>query len=187
MTPTSNSKRRISGKYVLLFFPVLAVVSFVATHVIVAISTPQGSPTAQMFRTEATLSSLAHAVETYHAAYGAYPPAGDAGLELAVRHLSKTVNYLPGGPPRDSWEHAYYYAPTAAYEVPGSMALKSENGYFSPNSFQLYSAGIDGDPGLEDPRRRVDNITSWEEERPWRAKYRALQQAYFKSHVHAPQ
>jgi len=187
MTSTSTSKRRISGKYILLFFPILGVVSFAATYLIVAISTPFGSPTAQMYRTEATLKSLANAIETYRADVGAFPPAGEAGLNLAAAHLSKTVNYLPDGPPNDAWDHPYHYVPSTSYDTPGSNALKSDTGYFSPDTFQLYSAGLDGDPGIEDPRKRVDNITSWDREHSWRAKYRALQQAFFKASVHENQ
>ncbi|MBX7254764.1 MAG: type II secretion system protein GspG [Candidatus Hydrogenedentes bacterium] len=185
MTSTSTSRRTISGKYILLFFPILAVVSFVATYTIVALSTPQNSPKAQMFRTEATLRSLANAIETYRADLGAYPPAGEMGLSLATAYLSKTVNYLPEGPPQDAWNHSYYYVPSDAYQAPGSVALKLDEKYLAPTTYQLYSAGIDGDPGIEDPRKRADNISSWDSDRAWRAKYYHLQQAYFESQVHA--
>lgn len=185
MTSTSTSRRTISGKYILLFFPILAVLSFAATHLIVALSTPRHSPKAQMYRTEATLRSLANAIETYRADLGTYPPAGESGLRLAVTHLSKTVDYLPDGPPRDAWDRAYYYVPSADYDLPGSTAIKMDGQSMAPGTYQLYSAGIDGDPGLDDPRKRADNITSWDSERPWRTKYYYLQQAYFESQVNA--
>jgi len=134
-----------------------------------------------MYRTEASLRVLVNAIETYRDAHGAYPPAGPKGLDAAVRYLSRNVDYMPGGAPLDAWDRPFHYVPHAQYAEPGSAALRnSRGGFHAPNSYQVYSSGADGDPGLANSAAAGDNITSWDARRSWRAVYRTLNRQYTK-------
>ncbi len=148
------------------------------SYLIVVLSTPEDSPRARMFRTEADLRALVTAIETYNDNWGVYPPPGPMGIRAATDFLSRNVAYLPGGPPFDAWGHPYQYVPATAYGEPGSGALRGEDDYYAPGTYQLYSPGMDGDPGLAETLKQRDNITSWEATRPWRAVYAQRQKKY---------
>jgi hypothetical protein len=124
------------------------------------------APMSRMYRTEADLRSLMTAIETYYAYKGVYPPPGEAGIAVALAHLSQTVDYFPDGAPLDGWGQAFVYVPHFAYRGGESGALK-DGDYFAPDSYQLYSVGADGDAETV-----ADNITSWDADRSWRRIYR---------------
>ena len=134
---------------------------------------------AQLYRTEVGLTALVTAVESYKQDLGNYPPAGQEGLRLATRHLSKNANYMPDEQALDAWGHPYVYVPSDAYAQPNSGALQVQGVYLAPNTFQIYSPGMDNDPGFEAPLRRRDNVTSWEPDRPWRGAYKELHKQFF--------
>jgi hypothetical protein len=163
----------------LTFFGGLALFSVTGAYIIASISVPKNSPMARMYRTEADLASLVTAVRTYRQDLGEYPPAGPEGLRMATDYLSRIGNYLPAGPPLDGWDQAFVYVPSGAYAEAGSMALEKGGVYFAPDSFQLYSVGMDGDPGLHDPYKQRDNITSWDSAKDWRSLYRERHRKYF--------
>lgn len=144
----------------------LLVVVVAALILIPGFTRDTDSPVARMYRTEADLVALANAIDAYYEAKGVYPPAGEAGVAVALEHISQTVDYFPGGPPLDGWGRAFHYVPHFAYATSDSGALKAGS-YFAPDSYQLYSFGADGDAAS-----RNDNITSWEPDRPWRNVYR---------------
>jgi hypothetical protein len=139
---------------------------------------PEDAPLARMYRTEVNLTALCTAVDAYFETHQAYPPAGADGLRLATDHLSRNVPYLPEGPPYDGWDQPYIYVPTTEYDRPGTGALKAAVGYPAPGTYQLYSVGADGEAGQDDTAKQLDNITSWEPGRPWRAIYQERQRAY---------
>jgi len=129
------------------------------------------SPNARMYRTEADLASLANAIDSYYDAKGVYPPPGEVGVVVALDHISQTVDYFPDGPPVDGWSRAFHYVPHFTYPSKDSGALK-DGDYFAPGTYQLYSLGADGDSGVTNAAAQADNITSWDEDRPWRDVYR---------------
>lgn len=140
---------------------------------------PQGSPLARMYRTEADLTALATVIRMYHEAHGVYPPGGPLGFQMAIQDLSKSTQYFPGGAPPDAWGYPYQYIPLNEYERAGSTALRASTGsFFAPDTFQLYSTGMDGQTGVDDPQARRDNVTNWEESKPWRDVYRERQRTY---------
>lgn len=140
---------------------------------------PEDAPLPRMYRTEAALRALATAVEAYRDAHGAYPPGGPAGLDAAVRLLSRKVDYMPGGAPEDAWGRPFRYVPHTQYEAPDSPALRAPGGApYAPGAFQLYSDGADGDSGLANPGAQRDNITNWDAARSWRPVYRAATTPY---------
>ena len=139
-----------------------------------SLALPNDSPLARMYRTETILTVLANAVDAYHAEYGTYPGPGRPGLDAAINLLATKANYLPGGTPYDAWGRPYRYIPSTAYNAPGSEALRCGQDFCQPETYQLYSAGADGHPGVDDDATRVDNITSWEPDKPWRAVYHAM-------------
>ncbi len=163
---------------------VLAVVAAgAAVYLFVALRLPEDAPLARMYRTEAELTVLANAVANYRATHGEYPPAGVEGLEMAVAHLTRHVNYLPGGPPTDAWDRPYVYIPSRQYAY-FADALRDDQGvYCAPDTFQVYSCGADGSSGVEQPEARRDNITGWQHERPWRAYYKELTRQYLRPRV----
>jgi len=132
---------------------------------------PKDAPRPRMYRTEADLAALVKALEVYREAYGAYPPRGAAGLRLATDHLSRNADYLPDGPPPDAWGRPYCYVPHTEYAEPGSGALRMDEEFAAPDTYQVYSAGADGDPGLESAEARRDNICNWDPDKSWRAVY----------------
>ena len=168
----------------------MALAAVGAAYLIAALRMPYDAPLARMYRTEADLAFLAKAVDTYKRDNGQYPPAGADGLRRATDHLSRHANYVPEGPPPDSWGHYYYYVPATQYAEPESAALKcgdarssaarSSAAYCAPDTYQLYSAGADGDPGLDAAEGRRDNICNWDRSKPWRAAYRDLNRAFMR-------
>ena len=139
---------------------------------------PEDAPLARMYRTEADLRMLRHAIEQYHERTGQYPPPGVEGLEKAVETLGRGADYLPGGPPPDAWERPFHYVPHTAYGDEGVEVFQAEERYEAPETFQLFSGGASGNPGFDDPEARRDTITSWEPDRPWRGAYRELNEAF---------
>ncbi len=174
---SSESRRRLWK--VLLFLTAGMGVVVGGVYVIVAMRLPEEAPLARMYRTEASLTALARAIDGYRIAKGAWPPPGPEGLKMATDHLSREAGYLPDGPPSDAWGRPFVYVPSDAYAAPGSRALpNAEGGYCAPDSYQVYSMGADGDPGLEQPAAAEDNIVRWDDSRPWRALYRVLNDAF---------
>ena len=167
-----------------LRFAVAASLTLVAIAVIVfavaALTLSRDAPLARMYRTEATLTALVKAVDTYYEAHGTYPPAGTDGLRLAAGHLSRIADYFPEGPPPDAWERPYRYVPHTQYHEEDCGALKAGGQYAAPETYQVYSLGADGKAGIRDAIYRQDNITSWDKEKSWRPVYRALNKAYRK-------
>ena len=139
---------------------------------------PEDAPLARMYRTEADLWMLRHAIEQYHDRNGAYPPPGEGGLEKAVETLGQGADYLPSGPPPDAWSRPFRYIPHTAYSEENVEVFQTEEGYEAPETFQLFSPGASGKPGFDDPEARRDTITSWEPGRPWRGAYRELNEAF---------
>lgn len=157
--------------------------AFVAWLLVAAWRLPADAPLARMYRTEADLASLVKVIELYRRDCGAYPPAGVAGLALATKAVSRRVDYFPGGPPPDGWERAFCYVPSAQYGETGTGALGDGGAYFAPDTFQIYSMGEDGDPGIDNIVHREDNIVSWEPRKPWRAAYARKNAAYKRTGV----
>lgn len=148
----------------------LLVAAIAAFLIIPSLTRDSESPIARMYRTEADLASLVNAIDMYFEAKGVYPPPGEVGLAVALDHISQSVNYFPDGPPVDGWGRTFHYVPSFAYPTKNSGAL-ANSAYFAPDSYQLYSLGQDGDDGRTNPAARADNITSWDEDRPWRSVY----------------
>lgn len=145
-----------------------------------SVSIPMGSPKARMNRTEAGLTVLMTALRAYKTDFGVYPPAGQEGLLLAAKHLSRNVNYLPDTQALDAWDRPYVYVPSTDYAKPGSGALEEGGKYFAPDSYQLYSVGMDGEAGENSIEKRADNITSWDAGHAWRKTYFRRHQEYFR-------
>lgn len=139
---------------------------------------PEDAPLARMYRTEADLWMLRHAIEQYHEKNGVYPPSGREGLEKAIETFGQGADYLPGGPPPDAWGRPFHYAPHTAYGEDGVEVFQTEKRYEAPETFQLFSPGASGEPGFDDAEARRDTITSWEPDRPWRGAYRRLNEAF---------
>ncbi|MCC6793773.1 MAG: type II secretion system protein GspG [Candidatus Hydrogenedentes bacterium] len=172
----SKTRSRVLLTLVLIGMCVFGVVlGFIAYSV----SIPAGSPKARMSRTEAELTLLKTALDTYKTDHGVYPPAGQSGLRMATKHLSRNVNYITEEETRDGWDQPFVYAPSAAYATEGSGALEVDGKHFAPDTYQLYSIGMDGDAGLNATDKRADNITSWEPDHPWRKTYQRRHQDYF--------
>lgn len=164
----------------------LAAATLAGWMLVSAARLPQDAPLAQMYRAEAGLAALMKAVETYQAAYGAYPPAGREGLRQAAAHLSGAANFLPDGPPLDPWGRDYVYAPSREYDVADSLALRDESGFYSAQTYQLYSMGADGDPGIDQPGARRDNISNWDPEKPWRSVYKERNRLFMRERRRVP-
>ncbi len=141
---------------------------------------------ARMYRTEAALAALEKAVRQYLLEYGAYPPAGETGLRLAVGCLSRDVDYLPGGPPLDGWGRPFRFVPASQYAEPQWEAVEGPRGYYNPDTCQLFSLGADGKAGVNDPTAQADNITNWDKDQSWRAVYTRLQEQYRLERRHKP-
>lgn len=169
---TSSAIRR--GCFAAVLLVAAGSLAVLAVLLIPAWRLPQDAPLAQMYRTEADLTVLVKALDTYRAGQGGYPPAGPEGLRMATDYLSKTGHYMPQGPPTDGWDRPFVYVPSEAYAAPGSVALSGAAGYFAPSTYQVYSLGADGAAGLRVEAERADNITSWESVKPWRTVYRKL-------------
>ena len=158
--------------------PAAAAALLLAGLIVWSLRMPRNAPLARMYRTEVDLTVLVNAVEAYHGEHGVYPPAAAEGLRLATDRLSGQVDYLPEGIPCDAWGNPFHYVPARDYAQPGSGALRSQEGYFAPDTFQIYSGGGDGDAGIDaaDPRR--DNIHSWDSDKSWRATYHEYQRVF---------
>jgi len=141
-------------------------------------SVPADSPLARMYRTEADLTSLVKAVETYHALYGVYPPGGRDGLQKACAALSRRANYLPDGPPPDGWNRPFRYVPSTEYDFPGSPTVRQDGQPYAPGAYQIYSMGSTAGPDSNAPDTRRGFITSWDKEKTWRPSYNELQKQY---------
>ncbi|MFO7776114.1 MAG: type II secretion system protein GspG [Candidatus Hydrogenedentota bacterium] len=186
MTSTSND-RASSGRGKLLRWT-LAGTGVIVVLAAIAIAAawwmsqrlPAEAPLARMYRTEADLWMLRHAIEQYHDKNGVYPPPGKRGLEKAIETLGQGADYLPGGPPPDGWGRPFHYVPHTAYGENGAEAFQSDGHYEAAASFQLFSPGASGEPGFDDPEARRDTITSWEPDRPWRTTYHKLNEAFMK-------
>ena len=162
---------RSRGKTAVLAATAL-LVTFAALFVARSFWVSPDAPVSRMYRTEADLRSLVTAIDTYFADKGVYPPPGEAGIAVALAHLSQTVDYFPDGAPRDGWGRAFVYVPHFSYRAAESRALR-DGEFFAPDTYQLYSVGADGLDGVDDVAGRADNITSWDSERSWRRVYRA--------------
>jgi hypothetical protein len=174
---TSKAKK---GCFFSAFSGIILFFSGVLSFWIVSIATPEDSPRARMFRTEADLRALKTAVETYHTDHHAYPPSGAKGLDMANAYLSRNVQYHAGGAPADGWGNRFQYVPAREYDTEGSVALRDEDGdFFAQDSYQLYSPGMDGDPGFEETLKQRDNIVSWDADRSWRPVYSERQKKFF--------
>lgn len=176
---TSKTRSRVILTVALLG---MCVFGLVLGFIAYSVSIPNGSPRAMMNRTEAALTLLVNAVELYKTDFGAYPPAGQAGLRLATKHLSRNVNYVPGDESLDAWGRPFVYVPAPDYAKPGSGALDNKGPYFAPDTYQLYSIGSDGDGGVDWIENRADNITSWDKARSWRETYRRRHRQFFLEH-----
>jgi len=95
---TSRAKK---GCFFTAFAGIILFFSGVLSFWIVSIATPEDSPRARMFRSEADLRALKTAVETYYADHHAYPPSGATGIDMANAYLSRNVQYHAGGAPAD--------------------------------------------------------------------------------------
>ena len=147
-----------------------------------SVSIPAGSPKARMSRTEAALTLLKTAIDTYKTDLGVYPPAGQPGLRMATKHLSRNVNYITDEESLDGWDQPFIYVPSAEYATKGLGALEVSGKFFAPDTYQLYSIGMDGDAGIDATDKRADNITSWESDHPWSKTYQRRHQDYFYEH-----
>lgn len=152
-----------------------------AFYLLLSLRLPEDAPLARMYRTEADIAFLKKAIEHYREMKGAYPPAGHQGLFEATRVLSAKADYVSGGPPPDGWDRPYHYVPHAQYAEPQWQALRSGDAYCAPDTYQLYSAGADSDPGLDDAVKQQDNILSWDSSKTWRAVYREANEAFMKT------
>ena len=175
---TSNSRRLALG-CVVAGAALAAVGIGSVLFVFLAGNMPPDAPLPRMYRTETTLRQAAAALELYRTHHGAYPDLGWGGLRAAWR--------LAEGParpdPTDAWQQPLVYIPHGAYATPGLPVMLCDGAPCAPGTFQLYSVGADGDAGLGDPERQVDNITSWEDVPAWREHYQALHEAF----MHQPQ
>lgn len=180
LTQTSTSRKKIA------WLAGLVLVACAIAYVLKAISVPFDSPIARMYRTEADLTMLSMAIEFYHAEWEVYPPAGDAGLDLAAAVISQQAIYLPSGPPPDGWARSFVYVPHDAYANSDSGALSQDDAYFAPETFQLYSLGVDGLSGAQDWANYQDNILSWDTTKSWRALYEQLQQSFLNEEEDTP-
>jgi len=172
------SSRRGRTVAIIAFVVCACAAGVVAVYCLVALRLPEDAPLARMYRTEADLSALTKAVDSYFESHGSYPPGGLDGLRLATDHLSRNVAYFPYGPPNDSWSRSFTYVPHNEYQAPESQALQRDGVFFAPETYQLYSAGADGVAGVDDPAGQADNIVSWDTAKSWRAKYRDLNKRY---------
>jgi hypothetical protein len=167
--------------------PAVAFVSLAATAVLyfaLSARMPEDAPLARMYRAESDVAALRKALDTYHGLHGVYPPGGAEGLRMATDALSRNVQYFPAGPQPDPWGRPFVYVPAPEYTP--QNAFRGPGGYLEPDTYQLHSAGADGDPGLDNPGSRADNINSWDTTRGWRKHYASLNAEWKASTDHAP-
>jgi hypothetical protein len=165
----------ISGIYLILVF----VLPFLAMFALSRIACRTGSERlAPMYRTEANLTAITSAIRAYSDRYGAIPPTGMEGLQLAIEELNREVTFYPEGVPKDGWCRDYVYVNSDDYENDDSMAIKDAGSelYHNPGGYQLYSVGQDGKRSGEDgpmagDRLNEDNIHNWDRNQSWRTVY----------------
>jgi hypothetical protein len=138
-----------------------------------------GSLVGAMYRTEANLVAIESAMRAYRNQYGALPPSGMEGLELAIDEQNRNVVFYPGGAPRDGWNRAYIYVNGNDYGSEDSLAVKDARSglYHNPGGYQLYSLGADAGRSPEDgpmagDRLNEDNINNWDSSSQWRGVYK---------------
>jgi len=175
------SRRPIVTVSVLL---TLCAVGFVLLQLWLGSRLPLDSPLPMMFRTEAQMQSLLTAIDKYENMYGRYPVSGGEGIEAAVDALNTTVTYLTEIP-RDAWGRPFVYVRADDYSTDslGGVHDPGTGEFFNPDSYQLYSLGMDGAREREtdstDPfSPNLDNINNWDRKRSWRKVYHRLQQEY---------
>ncbi len=176
-----SSVRRLAGCMPLAVVLCVFCLILLAFYLVLSFRLPEDAPLARMYRTEADIAFLKKAVENYYKIKGSYPRAGQEGLNEAARLLSANANYLPGGAPPDAWGHEYCYVPHESYGDPQWHALSVNGVYCEGGTYQVYSAGMDGDPGVEDLSKRADNITAWDESKSWRPVYRAANKSFLRN------
>ena len=137
---------------------------------------------APMYRTEANLIAITSAIRAYSDRYGAIPPTGMNGLQLAIDELNREVTFYPEGVPKDGWGRDYVYVNSDDYD--NSLAIKDAGSelYHNPGEYQLYSLGQDGKRSAEDgpmagDRLNEDNINNWDAKQPWRTVYQSRARA----------
>ena len=177
----SSNARRLGGCLPLVVVLCVFGLILASFYLLLSLRMPEDAPLARMYRTEADIAFLKKAVENYHALKGVYPPAGPEGLLEATRLLSAKANYLPDGPPPDGWGRPYRYVPHAQYGEPQWQAIRCGDACCAPDTYQIYSEGADGDPGIDDPAKRQDDICSWDESKAWRTAYREANKAFMKT------
>ena len=163
----------ISGIYLILVF----VLPFLAMFALSRIARRTGSERlAPMYRTEANLTAITSAIRAYSDRYGAIPPSGMKGLQLAIDELNREVVFYPEGVPKDGWGRDYVYVNSDDYD--NSLAIKDAGSelYHNPGRYQLYSVGQDGKRSGEDgpmagDRLNEDNIHNWDRNQSWRTVY----------------
>ncbi len=145
---------------------------------------PLDSPIPMMYRTEAQMQSLITATEKYYKTYGEYPSSGIEGQRAAVDALNATVEYL-AELPRDAWGRYFVYIRAADYDVEswGAMRNAGDGSFYNPDTYQIYSLGMDGtashDGASGSPDEvNSDNINNWDHSRSWRETYEQRQREY---------
>ncbi len=170
---TSNFRRLLAGGLLIAVAAGVAAVAAVL-FAFLAGNMPPDAPLARMYRTEGVVRQAVAAITAYRAQHGVYPRAGAEGLHAAWRMAGQPA--LPG--PVDAWDQPLVYLPHDAYTTSGLPVMPCDGGPCAPQTFQVYSVGADGDPGLYDPERRVDNITGWDAAPVWREAYQARHKTF---------
>lgn len=184
---TLREKRKLARRGCMLSCAVVSLINaiplviLVSLYILWAINQPSSGPLARMYRAETDLTALARAVEAYKTETGTYPPEGEEGLRLAADALSAHAAYFGEGPLPDPWGHGYQYVPHTAYDT-SPRSLQSEEGYYQPETFQLYCLGADGRSGKDAAADREDNILHWDDRKPWRHVYQEMQSVYSDEH-----
>jgi len=166
----------------------LAGIVAIVVDMIVGAQMPIDSPVPMMFRTEAQMQAILSAIEKYHEMNGVYPPSGIDGQKAAVAALNSTVLYLTELP-QDAWNRHFVYVRASDYDKATSGAIKNSvtGQFYNPDTYQLYSLGMDGKQSRDDEpadldSTNADNVNNWDSHRTWRKVYRARQKTYAKTH-----
>jgi hypothetical protein len=161
--PASGNMRLVAvGIPAVCILVVLVVVTF---RIISGSRMPLDSPVPMMYRTEAQMQSLLSSIDKHHKMYGEYPPSGIDGQKAAVDALNATVQYLTELP-RDAWGRHFVYIRSADYDnEAGAIKNLETGGFHNPETYQLYSLGMDGQPSI------TDSINNWDKNRSWRKVY----------------
>lgn len=173
----SETKRTYTGRkrWIMAAPPVilvLAIFAVVAWKLVSGSRMPLDSPVPMMYRTEAQMQSLLSAIDKHHKMYGEYPPSGVPGQKAAVDSLNATVKYLTGLP-RDAWGRHFIYIRAADYNKEIRAMKNPDTGrFFNPETYQLYSTGMDAATSPD------DNINNWDNTRSWRKVYENMQKMW---------